>query len=45
LKNKNNKIIGIAAGKEKTTAIKAALKGGLIDILFTDEVAVNPIIN
>jgi len=43
--NKKGKVIGVAAGKEKTNAIKAALNGGLIDILITDQAAVDPIFN
>ena len=41
--NDKRKIIGVAAGQEKTDAIKAALKGGWIDVLFTDQKAINPI--
>lgn len=36
LKELNN-VIGIAGGEQKTTVIKAALKGGYIDSLITDE--------
>jgi Transcriptional regulator, contains sigma factor-related N-terminal domain len=32
-----NNVIGVAAGNDKVTAIKAVLKGGYIDILITDE--------
>lgn len=32
-----NKVIGIAGGEQKVTVIKAALKGGYIDSLITDE--------
>jgi DNA-binding transcriptional regulator LsrR (DeoR family) len=45
LTNKNRKIVGVAAGKEKTDAVKAALKSGLIDILITDQAVVDPIFN
>jgi len=45
LKNGKPKIIGIAAGKEKSDAIKAALNGRWLDILFTDQMAVSSIIN
>lgn len=30
-------VVGVAAGSEKVNAIKAALKGNLIDVLITDE--------
>jgi lsr operon transcriptional repressor len=43
--NKKGKVIGVAAGKEKTNALKAALNGELIDILITDQAAVDPIFN
>lgn len=36
LKELNN-VIGIAGGEQKVTVIKAALKGGYIDSLITDE--------
>lgn len=32
-----NNVIGVAAGDDKVVAIKAALRGGYIDILITDE--------
>jgi DNA-binding transcriptional regulator LsrR (DeoR family) len=32
-----NNVIGVAAGDEKVEAIRAALTGGYIDILITDE--------
>ena len=38
-------IIGIAVGAEKRDAIKSALNGGWLDILFTDQIAVNSIFN
>ena len=37
--------IGVACGKEKAHAIHAAVKGGLINILITDEVAALQILN
>jgi DNA-binding transcriptional regulator LsrR (DeoR family) len=45
LSNKNRKIVGIAAGKEKTDAVKAALKSGLVDVLIADQAAIDPIFN
>lgn len=35
--NQLENVIGVAAGKHKVTAITAALKGGYLDILITDE--------
>ncbi len=37
--------IGVACGKDKAQAIQAALKGGLINVLITDEVAALQILN
>lgn len=34
---KSNNVIAVAGGKDKTNAIHAALKGGFINILITDE--------
>jgi len=41
LKNNNRKIIGVAAGSRKSQAIKAVLTGGWLDVLITDQSAVN----
>lgn len=43
---KNNKpVIAISGGKDKVKAIKAALKGGLVNGLITDEITVKKILN
>ena len=39
LKEGKPKIIGIVAGEKKCEAVKGALNGGWIDILFTDQTA------
>ena len=36
LKELNN-VVGVAAGESKVEAIRAALKGGYLDIIITDE--------
>jgi len=43
LKNNSRKIIGVAAGSRKSQAIKAVLTGGWLDVLITDQSAVNSI--
>jgi len=43
LKNNGRKIIGVAAGSRKSQAIKAVLTGGWLDVLITDQSAVNSI--
>ena len=43
LKNNGRKIIGVAAGSRKSQAIQAVLAGGWLDVLITDQSAVNPI--
>jgi DNA-binding transcriptional regulator LsrR (DeoR family) len=43
LKNESRKIIGVAAGSRKSQAIKAVLTGGWLDVLITDQSAVNSI--
>ena len=43
LKNNGRKIIGIAAGSRKSQAIKAVLAGGWLDVLITNQSAVNSI--
>lgn len=45
LKNNKRKIIGVVAGKEKSEAIRAVLNGRWLDVLITDQMAVNPIFN
>lgn len=45
LKNKKRRIIGVAAGNEKSEAIKAVLQGKWLDVLITDQMAVNPFFN
>ena len=45
LKNSKGKIIGVAAGYEKYEAIKAVLNGRWLDVLITDQMAVNSILN
>jgi DNA-binding transcriptional regulator LsrR (DeoR family) len=45
LKNSKGKIIGVAAGYEKNEAIKAVLNGRWLDVLITDQMAVNSIFN
>ncbi len=45
LKNSKRKIIGVVAGKEKSEAVRAVLNGGWLDVLITDQMAVNPIFN
>lgn len=39
------KVIGIAGGKDKTEAILGALRGGFIDVLITDNIAAENILN
>ena len=43
LKNNGRKMIGVAAGSGKSQAIKAVLTGGWLDVLITDQSAVNSI--
>ena len=45
LRNNKRKIIGVAAGDEKSKAIKAVLNGRWLDVLITDQMAVNSIFN
>ncbi len=45
LRNSKRKIIGVAAGDEKSEAIKAVLNGRWLDVLITDQMAVNSIFN
>ena len=45
LRNNKRKIIGVAAGYEKSEAIKAVLNGRWLDVLITDQMAVNSIFN
>jgi len=45
LRNNKRKIIGVAAGYEKSKAIKAVLNGRWLDVLITDQIAVNSIFN
>ncbi len=44
LKNSEN-VIGVAGGEEKVPAIDAALKGGFIDTLITDEETAKSLVN
>ena len=43
LKNNGRKMVGVAAGSGKSQAIKAVLTGGWLDVLITDQSAVNSI--
>jgi DNA-binding transcriptional regulator LsrR (DeoR family) len=43
LKNNGRKMVGVAAGSRKSQAIKAVLAGGWLDVLVTDQSAVNSI--
>ena len=43
LKNNGRKMVGVAAGSGKSRAIKAVLTGGWLDVLITDQSAVNSI--
>lgn len=44
LKKRKRRMIGIASGGRKSEAIRAVLKGGWLDVLITDQAAVNTII-
>ena len=44
LKKRKRRIIGVASGGRKSEAIQAILKGGWLDVLVTDQAAVNSII-
>ncbi|HKJ30280.1 MAG TPA: sugar-binding domain-containing protein, partial [Balneolales bacterium] len=37
-------VVGIAGGEKKLTAIRGALKGGLIDVLITDQVTASKLL-
>lgn len=41
LKKNNRKIVGVAAGIKKSSAVLSVLKGGWLDVLITDQEAVN----
>ena len=43
--NKKRKIVGVAAGDEKSEAVRAVLNGRWLDVLITDQMAVNSIFN
>ena len=45
LKNNKRKIIGVVAGNEKSKAVRSVLNGQWLDVLITDQMAVNPIFN
>jgi deoxyribonucleoside regulator len=45
LKSNKQKIIGVVAGNEKSEAVKSVLNGRWLDVLITDQMAVNPIFN
>lgn len=45
LKDRSSKIIGVAAGKNKSQAIESTLKGKWLDVLITDSAAARPIVD